>query len=111
MSLSDWADWFTIAASLLAVVGVGWLVFVQIRRHKRVKVELKQLKAIFVHQMAVDEKLDAAIESAFEAAEPEGSEKLSRMLLVRLSMTSAQLMGVQAIGITQLARQHAAAAG
>ena len=30
MSLSDWADLFTIAASLLALAGVLWLVYVQI---------------------------------------------------------------------------------
>ena len=35
MELSDWADVATIAATIIAVLGVGWLVFVQVRRQRR----------------------------------------------------------------------------
>lgn len=41
MSLSELADLATVAATTLAVLGVGWLIFVHIKRHRQVKEDLE----------------------------------------------------------------------
>ena len=43
MSLSELADVATLAVSIVAVLGVGWLVYVRIRRHRRVQEDYEVL--------------------------------------------------------------------
>ena len=110
MTLSQLADIATIIASLLAVLGVGWLVFVQIRRHRRVKEDYGNLCEQMQRSVESQWKqVDQSIAEAKRLPESPSIERIElfiRVLGRQLADISSDLMILQLIALASFLRQH-----
>lgn len=106
MTLSEVADLATIVASLLAVVGVGWLVFVQIRRHRRVRKDVKFLRDAFGRALELESKTTEAIRLLEQTTGEDRANALLESVAMRIHQAAAQLLLLQVNAIMLLARQH-----
>ena len=114
MTLADWADVTTITASALAVLGIGWLVFVRIRRHRRFNedyeylcAELKRL--VDEHNEAVEKSLEE-IKKLSATGKPistiERIEASISLMIGQLDDISSHLRYLQNISLAEYFRQH-----
>ena len=114
MTLADWADVTTITASALAVLGIGWLVFVRIRRHRRFKEDYEYLCTEL--KRMVDEH-NEAVEKSFEEVKKlsatgkpistiERIEASISLMIGQLDDISSHLRYLQNISLAEYFRQH-----
>ena len=104
MSLSDVADLATIVASILAALGVSWLVYVQRKRHQRVQKDLDTILNQVERSLETNEGLLTSIEALDES-----DEEVSLSLIAQqLSHMSVQLTILQHIGVVSFLRKYEA---
>ena len=108
MTLADWADVATIAASILAVLGVGWLVFVQVRRHRSAREDFEVLitKAKSSNEAGreVGEALTKLMSESHKV--PPSIEVIASVIGMHLDYMSSQLEVLQLIGMADYLRQY-----
>ena len=107
MSLADWADVATITVSILAVLGIGWLVVVRIRRHRRFQEDYEFLCTQIKASVKLNNELAEAL-TAFTQQLPESGrvELLIALIGQHLDYMSSQLTNLQFIGLADFFRQH-----
>ena len=88
------------------MVGVGWLVFVQVRRHKRVREDLEFLHEQYGGLLKMENQLRKATELAEQLEGADRGGALSQGTRRRLVHISLQLLLLQSTNTIQLARQH-----
>ena len=110
MTLANWADVTTIAASILVVLGIGWLVFVQIRRHRRFQEDYEFLcehmkNSVDAHNEAVDQSINE-IRQLAGAPETERIAALITVIMRQLGEISSELQTLQLIALADYFRQQ-----
>ena len=110
MSLSELADVATLAVSIVAVLGVGWLVYVRIRRHRRVQEDYEVLcEKLKEHGELYDDVLGKSI-TEFSQGQPKSHDQRVEILMAllgqHLDCISSQLEVLQFIGLADFLRQH-----
>ena len=111
MSLSEWADIATVMASILAVLGLGWLVFIQIKRHRQVREDLELLKEQWKESSGLyDELMDALIAFVKDpsTSHTERIERYVLFVLQHLNYVSSQLNLLHLVGMAEYLRKHVA---
>ena len=110
MTLADWADVATISASILAVLGIGWLVFVQIRRHRRFQQDYEFLcKKIRSSVDAKNEAIEEALNELKQVTQPsvlERIELIGTCIGGQLDGISSDLQNLQLIAMADYLRQQ-----
>ena len=110
MSLSELADVATLAVSIVAVLGVGWLVYVRIRRHRRVQEDYEVLcEKLKDTRNYYDNVLGKSI-TEFTQGQPKSHDQRVEVLISllgqHLDCISSQLQVLQFIGLAIYFRQH-----
>ena len=106
MSLSEWADIATIAASALAVLGIGWLIYIHLKRHQKVWEDYK----VIVEEMKGTTEYAKELHESIPRPLPESHDKRLEWFIVRLAseleIISMQLRTLQLIGMAQFFRRY-----
>ena len=114
MTLADWADVATITASALAVLGIGWLVFVRIRRHRRFKEDYEFLctaikRSVDEHNEAVEKSIEE-IKELSATGKPistiERNEWRFSIIIGQLDDILSHLRNLQFISLAEYFRQQ-----
>ena len=108
MEFAKAADIATIIASILAVIGVAWLVWTSVRRHRKVQEDYGIILDEMKRVTADSEDLDAAVKESIPL--PDTHEMRVALLLTllgrHLDLMSLQLYVLQLTSMGNFLRQH-----
>ena len=88
MLLSELADLATVVATILALLGVGWLIFIQIKRHRQMQEDLEFIVERWKESWTL---YDSVLEMMKSDASPPAHWERIALVLAHLNYISSQL--------------------